>query len=298
MKIAVLMSTYNGHKYLDKQLKSIAEQTVINDLTLYIRDDGSSDSTFDIINNWKDKINIVLYKEENAGPAISFWKLLMKPDIKADYYAFCDQDDIWDRDKLERGIEKLKGNVQLYACNCRIINENDTIIKENRVSGTPNMGIQRLFISGCTQGCSMIFTNNLREYIKRQNITCIPMHDIILMLYAKCIGEIYWDEKPRFGYRVHSGNVVAKTNKTQIQKLKTVWWNWKNSSKNSMAVVADELISNENKLEPDDYKYLAYVRDYKINIFHKGSIFLKAGANGVDKKAVQSYRVRILLNLL
>ena len=298
MSIAVLMSTYNGHKYLDKQLNSIAEQTVINDLTLYIRDDGSNDNTIDLIEKWRDKINIVLYKEENAGPAISFWKLLMKSDIMADYYAFCDQDDIWDRDKLERGIEKLKGNVHLYACNCRIINENDAIIKEKRVSGTPNMDIQRLFISGCTQGCSMVFTNDLREYIKGLNISCIPMHDIILMLYAKCFGKIYWDERPCFGYRVHSGNVVAKANKTQMQKIKTVWWNWKNSSKNSMSVVADELISNEKKFKPDDYKYLACVRDYKRNVFHKCSIILKAESSGADKKAVRSYRIRTLLNLL
>ena len=100
------MSTYNGHKYLDKQLKSIAEQTVVNHLTLYIRDDGSKDDTFDIIDKWKNKINIVLYKEKNAGPAMSFWQLLMKSEVKADYYAFCDQDDVWDKDKIEKGIEK------------------------------------------------------------------------------------------------------------------------------------------------------------------------------------------------
>ena len=134
MKIAVLMSTYNGHKYLDKQLKSIAEQTVVNHLTLYIRDDGSKDDTFDIIDKWKNKINIVLYKEKNAGPAMSFWQLLMKSEVKADYYAFCDQDDVWDKDKIEKGIEKLKGSIQLYACNCRIIDEKDVVIKKNRVS--------------------------------------------------------------------------------------------------------------------------------------------------------------------
>lgn len=124
---------------------------------------------------WKNKINIVLYKEKNAGPAMSFWQLLMKSEVKADYYAFCDQDDVWDKDKIEKGIEKLKGSIQLYACNCRIIDEKDVVIKKNRVSGIPNMDVQNLFISGCTQGCSMIFTDSLRNYIKsfKLNIHCI-----------------------------------------------------------------------------------------------------------------------------
>ena len=60
MKVAVLISTYNGHKYLDEQLKSIAEQTVVNNLTLYIRDDGSKDNTFDIIDKWKNKIKLLI----------------------------------------------------------------------------------------------------------------------------------------------------------------------------------------------------------------------------------------------
>lgn len=89
MRIAILMSTYNGHKYLDKQLKSIAEQTLIKNVTLYIRDDGSTDDTFGIISKWKSEIPIVLYKEKNAGPAMSFWNLLKKTEISADYYAFC-----------------------------------------------------------------------------------------------------------------------------------------------------------------------------------------------------------------
>ena len=128
MKIAVLMSTYNGHKYLDKQLKSIAEQTVVNHLTLYIRDDGSKDDTFDIIDKWKNKINIVLYKEKNAGPAMSFWQLLMKSEVKADYYAFCDQDDIWMDDKVEKCVAYMnEKNIDLVVTDKQIIDENDNV---------------------------------------------------------------------------------------------------------------------------------------------------------------------------
>lgn len=298
MRIAVLMSTYNGHLYLDKQLESLANQTVSNDMTVYIRDDGSLDNTFAIIDGWKKKLRIVLYKEKNVGPAMSFWTLLMKSEIKADYYAFCDQDDIWDANKIEKGIEHLKGNIQLYACNCRIIDENDRVIKRYRIKGVPNMDIQKLFVSGCTQGCSMIFSDVLCQYIRKANISFVPMHDLILMLYAKCEGTIYWDEEPHFGYRVHSNNVVAKNNKTGIQKLKTTFWNWKNSSKNSMATVAQEIIPYANKWKKVDKDYLMDMSNYKKSIISKWKVLMFGKMSSVDKKALRSYRIRILLNLL
>lgn len=298
MRIAVLMSTYNGQLFLDKQLESLANQTVADEMTVYIRDDGSTDNTFDIIENWKKKIKIVLYKEKNAGPAMSFWMLLMNPEIQADYYAFCDQDDIWDANKIEKGIEHLKGNTYLYACNCRIIDENDTVIKEYRTNRTPNMTIRKLFVSGCTQGCSMIFSNTLCQRIRTANISCIPMHDLIIMLYANCEGSIYWDTEPRFGYRVHSNNVVAKNNKTGIQKLKTVLWNWKNSSKHSMSIVAEELIASEKQIQRDDMDYLMYMSNYKKSIIGKWKIMEIGELKGMDKNAVRSYRIRVLLNLL
>ena len=294
MKIAVLMSTYNGHKYLDKQLKSIAEQTVVNNLTLYIRDDGSEDDTFCIIDKWKNKINIVLYRGQNVGPAMSFWELLMKTEIKADYYAFCDQDDIWDKDKLEKGIKKLTGSVQLYACNCRIIDESDNVIRKKRVYNTPGMSIQRLFISGCTQGCSMIFTKELRNYIRTLNIKCVPMHDIILMLYAKYLGEIYWDANPHFGYRVHSNNVVAKSNKSVFKKIKTTIWNWKNSKNNSMAKVANEMLGNISELPKEDKLFLGYISEYKK---HRLWLARNVKKNIKNNRSVRSYIVRIIIGM-
>lgn len=294
MKIAVLMSTYNGDKYLDKQLKSLAGQTTINDITLYIRDDGSTDETFRIIDKWKDKINIILYKEQNAGPAMSFWKLLMNPNINADYYAFCDQDDIWDDDKIEQGVRKLTGDVHLYACNCRIIDENDNIINNNRTPGTPDMSLQRLFISGCTQGCSMIFTDALCQHIRDQNIDCVPMHDIVLMLYAKYFGSIYWDPCPHFNYRVHSNNVVAKGNKSFFEKIKTTWWNWNNGKNHSMSIVASEMLGNIYNMSKKDHIFLQMISDYKK---HRIKIIKSTKQYDCDYASLRSFRIRILLGL-
>ena len=288
------MSTYNGEKYLDKQLKSLAEQTEIDNIILYIRDDGSTDNTLNVIETWKDKIKIVLIKGNNAGPAFSFWKLLMNQEINADYYAFCDQDDIWDKDKIEQGIDKLTDRYQLYACNCRIIDENDKVVKINRVLGSPNIDIQRLFVSGCTQGCSMIFTDALCQYIRNQKINCVPMHDIVLMLYAKYFGLIYWDTEPHFSYRVHSNNVVAKNNKSFVKKIKTTWWYWNNSKKYSMATVAKEMLANIENISNEDRIFLNKISNYKM---HRLQIVFNTNKYDLDHASLRSYKIRILLGL-
>lgn len=294
MKIAILMSTYNGHKYLSQQLKSLAEQTVADNITVYIRDDGSSDDTFDIIDKWKEKLRIVLYKMNNAGPAMSFWQLLMNPEIQADYYAFCDQDDIWDNDKLETAIEQLHDDTHFYACNCRIIDENGKVIQKKRVNKKLEINIPRLFVCGCTQGCSMVFTDSLRQYLMKLDIQCIPMHDIVVMLYALEYGEICWDQTPHFSYRVHENNVVAKNNKSFAKKIQTTYWNWKNSSKNSMSEVAKEMLKNIQGLRESDKIFLRKMSDYK-----KNKLYLINSYKYIDigKKELRSFKIRIILGL-
>ena len=294
MRIAVLMSTYNGHEFLDKQLKSITEQTVAKDIILYIRDDGSCDDTFDIIKRWERKINIVLYKEKNVGPALSFWNLLMNKDICADYYAFCDQDDIWDRDKLERGINKLNGDIHLYACNCRIIDQKDRIIKTKRVTNELDISMKRLFIAGCTQGCSMMFTGELCKYIRTLKLQCVPMHDIVLMLYARFYGNLFWDATPRFSYREHSQNVVAKNNKSFYKRVKTTLWNWKNSKNNSMSEVAKEILKNISDLSEEELRFLRYVSEYKK---HRVWLIKNINNSNIDDSAKRACIVRILLGM-
>ena len=237
------MSTYNGSKYLDEQLESLSKQTMVSYMTVYIRDDGSSDNTIEIINSYKNRLSIELLEEENVGPARSFWILLNKV-TGADYYLFCDQDDVWDYNKVEKSISLLNGHTVLAACNCRLIDGEGKVISPIRLSEQPYISIPSLFVSGFTQGCSIAFTGQLRKKIVNSNIHCVPMHDIITILYGMNLGEIKWIDTPLFSYRIHGSNVVAK-NKSVIDNIKRTFWNWKNTRKNSMANVALELLKNE-----------------------------------------------------
>lgn len=293
-KIAILLSVYNGEKYISEQIHSLVRQTVHNNMTLYIRDDGSSDKTIDIINQWREKIDIVIYQGLNIGPARSFWELL-KMNIDADYYLFCDQDDIWDCDKVEKSIEAITENICLSYCNCRYIDSNGQIIKEKRLQKRPNESYENLFISGVTQGCSMCFTKSLKDFIMSKTIECIPMHDIVVMLYAKSMGDLVWIDEPLFSYRIHDNNVVAK-NGNPFVKLRNSLRNWRNSRNNSMSNVAAELLNNFPNLYC--YSFLVNMSLYKTKIASKSKILNNKELKNVTADCKRSYICRILLNWL
>lgn len=297
MTIAVLMSVYNGETYLPQQLESLEQQTVADSMTVYIRDDGSSDATASVIEQWHTRLSIVWIPGENVGPAQSFWQLLTNPDIQADYYAFCDQDDVWDSDKLESGIQKLKDGVHLSLCNCRLTDGEGAVIQKRMYEAPPQINLMRQFVCGVAQGCAMVFTDTLRRYFLEQTITCIPMHDTIVALHAFGLGKVAWEEEPKFSYRLHEKNVVAKGNKSLLKKLKTTWWNWKNGSRFSMSEVAAELLDKPLQLTAKERKYLEHVTCYRTSLRSKIYILRNAYTESVPWRAVRSYNLRVLLNL-
>lgn len=298
MKFAVLMSTYNGEAFLDQQLQSLSEQTVVDSITVYIRDDGSTDNTINIIQKWKKKIKIVLIQGINKGPAMSFWDLLMNVPGESDFYAFCDQDDIWDKDKLEIAMGFLKDDVHLYACNCRSIDANNNIFEKKRKKEYPVISIETLFVSGVTQGCAMVFSKKLKEYISNLHITTIPMHDLIVMLYALQMGRVYWDIEPHFSYRFHSNNVVAKEKKKLLPKLFTTVRRWKKNRNVSMSNVANELLAQVTINDVEIENFLRQISNYKKSIRNKYLLLNNKKIKSCNQQALRSFYLRIILNYL
>lgn len=297
-KIAILMSTYNGERFIEKQFQSIANQKCRHEINLYIRDDGSSDNTKQIIDSWQDKIIITFIQGENIKPAHSFWELIINKNIKADYYAFCDQDDIWDSDKLELAISRLRENTHLYACNCRVIDAEDNIIEQQRKKKNPNISLEKLFVSGMTQGCAMVFTNALREYICKKTITCIPMHDLIVCMYGIVYGEFYWDEIPHFSYRFHDNNVVANKKRKNIifkifakKKMDVL-------RRGSLKKVAEELLINCEIQDENAKTFIEKVRDSQVSFKNKIDIIRNKNIKEMERNALISFYVRTLTNRL
>ena len=105
--IDILLSTYNGERYLKEQLDSLLGQTY-KEFRILIRDDCSNDNTRSILESYKNKNEekINLFFEDNIGPKKSFLNLLKKSN--SDYIMFCDQDDIWDQNKLQIMYDVIK----------------------------------------------------------------------------------------------------------------------------------------------------------------------------------------------
>lgn len=295
--VAILMSTYNGERFLDKQIKSLINQKCSHDIEIYIRDDGSEDETHTIVSKWSSYSNIHFMKSKNVGPAMSFWELFSDINIKADFYSFCDQDDIWDEDKLEVAISYLNGKTHLYACNCRIIDADDNIVQIKRRTMKPKISLERLFVSGVTQGCAMVFTDELRNYILKQNITIIPMHDLIVNMYALSFGDFYWDINPHFSYRFHDNNVVAnKEKKNFVSKIKKLR-KWKKSKNNSLSLVAKELIDNR-AYNFENFDFLMDMSKIDHSLRSRYRLLRYKCIKGMDRNALKSFYFRIILRLI
>ena len=216
MKIQILMSTYNGSRYIRTQLDSIAAQSV-EDRTLLIRDDGSTDDTVAVIEDYQHRYPwIKHYEEKNIGVRQSFFDLISHSDPDADYIALADQDDEWLPGKLERAIRILEGkNEQFPAlyCSHKIFTDENlqpvpvTVSSPVRMTCFGNALVQNI-CTGCTAVMNRFMVRMLKEN-RPQNIDKIVMHDWWLYLTAACFGKVYYDRDAYIRYRQHGANTFG-----------------------------------------------------------------------------------------
>lgn len=296
------MSTYNGKAYLEKQLETLRAQAVDGHMTVHIRDDGSADNTLEIIEKWKNELDIILYKGDNVGPAKSFWKLFSNEKIRADYYAFCDQDDLWDADKLQRGVEALapiEGEA-LWCSNCRIVDKDGVVLAPEMNGEKPDFSIISQFVCGTTQGCAMLFNHKLREYVLGKNVTEIPMHDFVLMTYAIAKGTVVYDARPSFGYRVHANNVVADGGKNPWEHIRSSLKKWfSRAHRNELSRFAGVFLrDNEELLDAETRLYLTRLAKSHRHIGARLWIVFHKKTVSANRDATRSFKLRTVLGLI
>ncbi len=212
MNTDVLLACYNGSAFISEQIHSILNQTHKN-FILYIRDDGSTDSTLDIINGFDDD-RIVLIKDShlNVGVARNF-QLLMEQS-KSEYILFADQDDYWYETKLEKllGIAESKFNKNLPS----MVYSAGEVVDSNLSSlGVKTVGSNCidsmsdvLFLNGGVQGCAMLINRPLLSHVLKDN-SYWYMHDQIVTLYCSIFGRVHFTDEVLFSYRQHGSNVLG-----------------------------------------------------------------------------------------
>ncbi|WP_455623906.1 glycosyltransferase family 2 protein [Parabacteroides sp.] len=217
--ICILMSTYNGEKYLEEQIKSLVDQRGV-EISLLVRDDGSTDTTIEILEKWQKRNILSYYKGENIGSTLSFLDLLKKaPD--ADFYAFCDQDDIWLPDKLYQALSHLKtipGSKKLYCSNLFIYEGGRN--KGLKWKEKPKNDLYRGLVRGIAYGCTMVFDKELRDIINLHPFRKPHPHDLWVFKTAMLLGRVYFDMNSFILYRQHGNNLVGARN-TFAKKIRS-----------------------------------------------------------------------------
>ncbi len=225
--VYVLLSTYNGEKFIAQQLDSLLSQTYINTHIL-IRDDGSNDSTVKIIQKYTAiHSNISFTAGTNIGVVSSFLSLLSAtPGSEENLYAFCDQDDVWIPEKIERAVTQLVNQTTpektLYCSKQQYVDDNLRPIGE---SPTPKaIGFHNAIVENIAVGCTVVFGSYIREKMLQASSRDMIMHDWWAYLIASSFGHVIYDARPSIKYRQHSSTVTGF--EPGLRKLKNRFFNF------------------------------------------------------------------------
>jgi glycosyltransferase involved in cell wall biosynthesis len=252
--IQVLMSAYNGEKYLKEQIESILRQTGVK-VSLLIRDDGSEDNTVFILEQYSHKNEAVqYYKGSNIGAQKSFFDLLHHADRGCDYFAFADQDDYWLPEKLKRAVDVLEqkknpscpllyGSMVIYASE-DLADRRKVPYKNRRAVSFGNALAENIFM-----GCTEVFNRSLLELAAGHIPVNDVWHDWWLYLSAACFGQAVYDEEAYILYRQHGNNQLGMQN-SWIARWKNRIGHFKNL-KRSLSRQAQEFIDSYGA----DYQY-------------------------------------------
>jgi len=213
--VNILLSTYNGEKYLPELLDSIANQTYPH-LKITIRDDGSSDNTISIVEEFaRLRSDVTLIRGANIGITRSFFTLLSEAE-PCGYYAFCDQDDVWLPDKVERAVKALNNHPTdipvMYCSAYELVDEElRPIGKSIRKKMRPGFG--NALVENNATGCTIVLNNAARDKLIKKLPQKALMHDWWMYMVISAFGTVTYDPVPSILYRQHASNVLGvKTN--------------------------------------------------------------------------------------
>ncbi len=217
-KIIILLSTYNGAKYLKNQIDSLLSQSY-DDFRIIARDDGSSDESLEILKSYN-TIELI-DSNSNLGSIQSFAILLdyALRETKADYFMFCDQDDVWHKDKISITLSKMHQMQQTFEEMPLLVHTDLEVVDERLHAISSSLmrfqylnadkdTLRDLVMQNHITGCTMMLN---RKLVKKS--LPIPneaiMHDWWIGLVASTFGKIGFIDQPTLGYRQHTHNAVG-----------------------------------------------------------------------------------------
>ena len=237
----ILMSCYNGSRYLPQQLESVLQQTV-TDFTLLVRDDGSKDNTLQILQQCTDP-RVKILPGENLGPSGSFFALLEQArKLGADNVFFCDQDDIWMPRKLELLLAELAqcpagpalvfSDFAMIDGSGSVTGDSYTAMAQLRIPADGNF-FPKLLAQPYVFGCASVLNRELLELVKDPPAG-IEMYDCWIALVASLLGTVRYLPQSTIYHRFHSSNATGRSGMNSLAaRVRRVTQNFQKQAENT-----------------------------------------------------------------
>ena len=239
--VAVLLATYNSENYIREQIASLLKQSYEN-ISIIISDDSSSDSTPNILEEYKNTYkNISIIKSELPlkSAQANFW-FLLKNAPQADYYMFCDHDDVWCEDKIQKTLAKMQEiedkNLPALVHTDLFVVDKDKKVLSSSMFYTQNLSkeqtLSQALIQNNVTGCTAMINSPLRNLaLKKQNTENMLMHDWYLSILCLATGKMGFVDESLILYRQHGNNEVGAKDTRKISYVLKKAFNFKLNGK-------------------------------------------------------------------
>lgn len=222
--ISICLTTYNGSRYIEAQLRSILEQLSPED-EVRIADDGSTDNTIAIIDAMGDPRLRWVAQGGKLGVIKNFERSISA--ARGEFIFLSDQDDIWLPGKVEKifGVFLSKPEITMVATDARIIDESGAVVADSFFArrGRFEAGVLQNLVKNKYLGCTLAFRRSMLEHflpIPRD----VPMHDMWFGLMNDIYGKTHFIDQPLVAYRRHGNNASPSEGAPVAQKLV---WRWR-----------------------------------------------------------------------
>lgn len=231
-KVAILLCTYNGRRFLAEQLDSYAAQTWPH-WELQVSDDGSNDGTLELLASYQARWGaekLTLHAGPAQGFAANFLSLICRPGLEADCFAYSDQDDIWQAEKLERAVHWLQsvpeGVPALYCGRTRLVDAGGREIGLSPLFPRP-AGFANALMQNIASGNTMVLNSAARALLLEAGKELpVVAHDWwSYIVVTGCGGRVFYDPEPTLLYRQHDANVIGMNSTwgARLDRIRMLW---------------------------------------------------------------------------
>ncbi len=291
-EILVLLAAYNGEKYIADMIDSVLNQDHKN-IKIVLSDDNSSDSTLDILEDYANRYpeKIIHYKSgERFGNAQSHFMHLLTKFNNSKYIMFCDQDDIWHKDKVSRTLRLMKQlenerkipvlvHTDLHVVDQELREISPSFCKYSNIDGN-RVRLNQIIVHNVVTGCTVMINECLAKMATAKPIPMekVVMHDWWIAILAACCGKIGFLDEKTIEYRQHNNNTVGAKNVRSIGFL--LDWLKSRKMKKSMERCVNQaqaFLGCYSDVLPEDKLQLikAFVSTSKKGIIGRDIIYLK-----------------------